>query len=469
MFRTWVVAAGLAALFTAAVVDVPFFWDTVQLGSKHAHFFYQNHLRWQPLPTEMDSGHPPLLGFYLALGWTFFGKTLTVSHWLIWPFLTIFWALLAKLGDFLSKNRLSGWWLVAFVALDSTMAGQSCLVSPDLILVSACTMAIWGILRRQNGWLLAGILLLCAVSMRGMMTAAAVGLWWLWLQCVEHKGFRIIPFFTRSWPFWPGFLLALAFLYWHWDATGWIGHHPQSEWAAAFERADAKGFLRNIAIVAWRWLDQQRWAWWGIALVLCWRQRAWRNPLTVLTLLFVLTLSPTALLYHNLSAHRYFMPLFLALHIMLFELLAIYWQTTAFSSKKWYLRPNIALSMLAILIASGNFIVYPRGVSMDWDSTLAHLAYHPLRSDAMDWLDTQKIDFQHIGSAFPNLNTSEHLYLNGDQRQCAPFDISENEWVLTSNVFNDIDEPEYAQLADGWQLVQRWSHGGVWLEVYGRR
>ena len=63
-----------------AVQHDPFFWDTVQLASKHAHHFYENGLRWTPLPPEIDSGHPPVFGYYLALAWTCFGKTLPASH-----------------------------------------------------------------------------------------------------------------------------------------------------------------------------------------------------------------------------------------------------------------------------------------------------------------------------------------------------------------------------------------------------
>jgi hypothetical protein len=473
MFRLWAIAATLAALFTAAVAEVPFFWDTVQLASKHAHFFYHNQLRWQPLPAAFDSGHPPLLGYYLACGWTFWGKTLPVSHWLMWPFLTIFWALLAQIGHFLSKNTLSGWWLVAIVALDPTVAGQSSLVSPDLLLISGCTMCIWGVLGQHKAWLLAGTLLLSLVSMRGMMTAAGIGLWWLWWQYRTQPQFQWWPTLLRSWPFWPGVLLAGGFLYWHWQATGWIGHHPQSEWAGAFERTDAKGLLRNAAIVAWRWLDQQRWLCWGIACLLSWRFRLWRSPWAVLTLLMALCLSPTALLYHNLSAHRYFMPLFLALHLWVFEALTVWSRqrhtTAQGSATNWwsaFTRPVTVLTALVLNMAAANFIIYPRGISMDWDCSLAHLAYHPLRAEAMHWFDTQGIDYARIGSAFPNLNTGAHLLLNSDQRHCAPFDTARNQWVLISNVFNDIDEPEYAQLANGWRLVRRSGHAGVWVEVW---
>jgi hypothetical protein len=45
-------------------------------------------------------------------------------------------------------------------------------------------------------------------------------------------------------------------------------------------------------------------------------------------------------------------------------------------------------------------------------------------------------------------------------------DFQKNQWVLASNVLNDIDEPEYAELAAHWHLVQRWEQGMVWFELY---
>jgi hypothetical protein len=130
------------------------------------------------------------------------------------------------------------------------------------------------------------------------------------------------------------------------------------------------------------------------------------------------------------------------------------------------IKKTILLTSLVIAIAAGNFWVYPRGVSMDWDSTLAHLPYHNLRAKAMNYIKDQHIDLQTVGTSFPNLNTGEHLLLNGDSRLMSAIDFQKNQWVLASNVLNDIDEPEYAELAAHWHLVQRWEQGMVWFELY---
>ena len=126
--------------------------------------------------------------------------------------------------------------------------------------------------------------------------------------------------------------------------------------------------------------------------------------------------------------------------------------------------------LLVVSLATGNFWVYPRGVSMDWDSTLAHLPYHAMRSEAVAFLEKNDIDFQAVGSAFPNLNTGEHLLLDGDERQFAPLDFEKNQYVLASNIFNDLNEPDYRRLERDWVLLQKWQHPvGVWLVLYQRR
>jgi hypothetical protein len=63
------------------------FWDTVQLAGKHGLFFYENNFLSFVLPNEIDSGHIPFFGFYLAIIWKIFGKSLVVSHFAMLPFM----------------------------------------------------------------------------------------------------------------------------------------------------------------------------------------------------------------------------------------------------------------------------------------------------------------------------------------------------------------------------------------------
>ena len=70
----------LWTIFLLINVNQFFFWDTIQLASKHAHWFYEQNFNSFFLPQEMDSGHFPFFGMLLAFCWKIFGVKLWVGH-----------------------------------------------------------------------------------------------------------------------------------------------------------------------------------------------------------------------------------------------------------------------------------------------------------------------------------------------------------------------------------------------------
>jgi hypothetical protein len=480
---------GVAAWIWSAQHD-PFFWDTVQLASKHAHFFLKNGLHWSTLPPEIDSGHPPVFGFYLACVWSWFGKTLPASHWAMFPFLMgIVW-FLYRLGQRLAGPERA-FWLLPLVLLDPVAAAQSILVGPDIVLLCFFLMATEGVLGRKNLLTSLGILGLCAIGMRGMMTAAALFVFCTvdplstksgagtaraeWRSMMAERGSILFLFL-------PGFAFAAFFLLHHHREAGWTGFHPGSPWSPAFERVTGAGFLKNIAVLGWRWLDFGRIFEWLLAGGLLYRflQKKGKPParrLLLLCLVLLVFLSPSALLYQNLSAHRYFLPCFAAFHLLIFQWFFGRPDFSGFSTPENLRRPEnpknpgrpFIFGTLLLLLALGNFWIYPRDTSMGWDSTLAHLPYHRLRADALEWLDRRNIDLQSVGTAFPNINTGENLLLNGDQRSMRAIDFSQNNFIFASNVFNDVSEADYAVLERDWKQVWRKKHAGVWVEIYARK
>ncbi|MEZ4967536.1 MAG: hypothetical protein R2791_20005 [Saprospiraceae bacterium] len=464
---------GCMIAFVWSTQHAPFFWDTVQLASKHAHHFYEQHLRWTPLPTEIDSGHPPVFGYYLAAVWLVFGKTLAASHWAMLPFLLLNIFLLYRIGLHVGGNRYACW-LLPLVMLDPVVAGQQALVSPDVMLASGFLMAVLGITEKKTLLVIIGILLLSAISMRGMMTAAALFVWLvfvLWMN-VPVTAFRKAVKLLLA--FLPGFLWALWFLWWHHAATGWTGYHADSPWAPAFQKAEGVQMFRNMAVVAWRWLDFGRVFECGALLFLLLQygfprrrgQSVARQYLALLVILIVF-LTPSAILYSNISAHRYFIPCFLALHFLIVLLLTSRPSHNGKPRTPLFIR--IFMTCLVLAIASGNLWVYPRGISMGWDATLAHQPYYALREQAVAFLESENVPFSSVGSAFPNLGTGEQLLLNGDQRHFAEKDFTRNRYMFTSNIFNDFSENDFERLQNEWVLVRRFAHADVWIEIYSRK
>ncbi|MCB0576985.1 MAG: hypothetical protein KDC61_20670, partial [Saprospiraceae bacterium] len=310
--------------------------------------------------------------------------------------------------------------------------------------------------------------------MRGMMTAAALFVWQVFVMRINAQKITFREAVKLLFAFLPGFLWALWFLWWHHAATGWTGYHADSPWAPAFQKAEGVQMIRNMAVVAWRWLDFGRVFECGALLFLLLRygfpkradQSIARQYLALLVVLIVF-LTPSAILYSNISAHRYFIPCFLALHFLVFLLLTSTTSSNRKSHAPRFIR--IFLTCLVLALASGNLWIYPRGISMGWDATLAHQPYYALREQAVAFLESENIPFASVGSAFPNLGTGEQLLLNGDQRHFAEKDFARNCYMFTSNIFNDFSENDFERLQNEWLLIRRFSRAGVWIEIYSRK
>lgn len=164
---------GFYFILTWLVSGNVFFWDTVQLGSKHGLFFYETNFSSILLPDDIDSGHIPTFGMYLAAMWNVFGKTLLVSHFAMLPFLIgIVFQTFILLRRFISEKYIY-LALILFLA-DSTLLSQSVLMSPDVILVFFFLLSLNSVLNNKKTYLSLAVFGLFLISMRGMMVAFAM-------------------------------------------------------------------------------------------------------------------------------------------------------------------------------------------------------------------------------------------------------------------------------------------------------
>lgn len=453
----------IAGVLTLLVQCDPFFWDTVQLASKHAHFFHENGLKWSVLPESIDSGHPPALGYYLAFCWTIFGKSLFVSHWAMFPFLWLNITILWRIAVRVTGRELAAFAFPVFIA-DPVWFTQHILCSPDVLVFSGILLVIQGHFSKNSITSVLGVLLLSVSSMRGMMTAAALGFWELLLLAGPlfsfSRAFRILAAYI------PGAVLAAVFLWWHWLATGWTGYHAGSPWASAFQRTDMAELLRNILIVGWRWLDFGRAGVWILFGVLLWQNRrrmrdlyAGNREWVLLFVCLLIFLTPSALIYRNLSAHRYFLPVFYSFSLLAVALLA---SGRAFSVTI----KKVSLLLVVLFLVSGHYWIYPFGVSSDWDCTVVHRQFHALRREAVIWLDEAGADFSETGTEFPILNSGEMVELNGDTRKMSEYEPGNNRWVITSNISNDFSQETERNLAESMELAWEKYSWPLWIKIY---
>jgi hypothetical protein len=444
---------GFIVWATWVVCNHFFFWDTVQLGSQHAYFFFENGFSNFLLPNEMDSGHPPIFGFYLALTWKIFGKSLVVSHLAMLPFLLgIVWQSF-KLGE-----KLLGEWQAVFFPLilicNPIMASQGVLVSPDVVLVFFFFMGLNNILARTNSLcygLTTAILGLAIISMRGMMVCTVLFFFDLYQNFPKVVNFRKIIS-----PYILGGAAAFSFLLYHYIKKGWIGYHASSEWAEAFQVVDFQGFIKNMAVLGWRLLDFGHIFSTLAILISAFLLRGYQTfnntkTLGILLGISIFILTPTLLIYKGLLAHRYLLPIYI-----IFDFLAL----KLISDLKTGKMQTLLFFTVFMGLISGNFWVYPQPISTGWDSTLAHLPYYRLRNKMAQYIDNQGIKYSAIGTAFPNLRPSKLIDLakNTEGGNFSALDFEKNQYIFYSNVMNDFNKTELDILAKYWQVVKEISY-----------
>ena len=440
-----------------------FYWDTVQLGSKHASFFYENNFGSLLLPDHIDSGHIPSFGMYIALVWKIFGKTLWVSHLAMLPFAFGIVYQLSKLCKYFIAPKYLGAALI-LVLIDPTLLAQLVLVSPDVPLVLFFLMAMNAILDNKKWWLGVSIVALFLISMRGMMLSICL----LLLDVYCNISFRrksaavFRSLLNRSVIYLPALLIFLVFSCYHYSVKGWIGFHSDSPWAGSFERVDIKGFFYNIALLGWRIVDFGRIGIWLVLAIIVSLSGKYifKDARTKLLLYFLITLIvilPANMLWaKGLLGHRYLLPIFLIAALLCVRLLF----SEHVLEKN---REPLAYLMFFVLI-SGHFWIYPPKISQGWDASLAHLPYYQLREQGMEYLKDQKIDIAETASFFPNKGQLSAIDLIDDDRHFQHFDGSQ-QYVFYSNSYNISDE-EIEILNEAYHQIKKFESRDIYVVIF---
>ena len=473
----------LVCVVTWAVRTHFFFWDTIQLASQHAHFFEKTYFTSFLLPDEMDSGHPPTVGLYLAFMWKLFGKSLTISHLCMLPFLIgIIWQ-----AWLLAYRTVGEGWAILFLLLlcaSPMVASQAILVSPDVMLLFFFLMTLNGILAHNTtaklGLTLA-VLGLSMVSLRGIMVAFAcfiIQMYYFFYVNKKNDPLSIKRFFTLILPFSMGGLFTVGFLIFHYMNKGWIGYHASSAWAEAFQVVDFQGFMKNIAVLIWRLLDFGHLF---IALITAFgfiyvkKTLPTTRLLLVILTIMIFILTPTLVIYKGLLAHRYLLPIYVISLLLCVKIIS--------DIKNRHLQ--ICLSTIAFIgLITGNFWVYPPPIATGWDATLAHVPYYDLRTEMMQYIDNRGITYSEIGSCFPNqrsfeltdlnnrqANFPQHLTLSNsvENAQFALFDLNKNKYIFYSSIFNDLTATDLHRLKTEWKVVKAFHKGQIEVILYEKQ
>lgn len=431
-------------------VDNQFFWDTIQLGSKHAHFYFNNGLKWEFLPEEFNSGHIPAFGYYLACCWILLGKTLIVSHLAMLPFIILFLVFIKKVVVTLQEEGRSVP-LLGFVVLtlDPTLISQCSLVSPDIVLLAFLLILIYGMLSAKQVYTIIGSIGLCLISIRGMYCCGLL----LCYSMVTGKHFiKTVSAFL------PALYITGMYYVLHYLDVEWVGVHEDSPWKASLTLTSVRMVTYNIGLIGWRLLDFGRVVWWLALLVyLVWKSdtKALFGKVEIqLALLFLLGFILLTAPFVSLTAHRYYLPVIV---LMLISIVLLVANSPYFSNG----RKQLIYSCIIASQLIGHCILYPPFVSQGWDSSLRYLPALDLFEQVDNYIIDSQIDCSDIGTLFPLRGNVDYRNLQENGCVYSTLDLSENKYVVYSNVMNDFTEKDLQYLRANWKESMRWSSLGI--------
>jgi hypothetical protein len=469
--QTLIVTLPFIGFFTVLTLWVSgngFFWDTILLSSKYAHWFIETNFTSFILPKELDAIHPPTFGLYLAVFWKIFDKSLFVSHIAMLPFLLgIVWQVYLLSNFFFQKKHL--FLVILFVLADTTFLGQSTLVSPDVALVFFFLLSVTSILYRKRLLLIAGLFCLSFISIRGMFAAVAIYSYDIWLN---NSSLSIKLIFktaiNRLIDYIPMTILVLVFLYYHYKVLGYIIPKDSTNWTGHYDAVGLKGIIYNIGILSWRLVDFGRifiYLFLAAFMMNYLRKRFVADQklklLIMFFVLFILINSPYLLFFKQPILHRYLMTANIFCSMILLYILFE-------SGLKIKLSRWIYVISLAGLI-SGNFWIYPDHIAKGWDSTLAHLPWYKIRTEMIRFIETKKIPIDQVGTEFPNKATFENIDLNGRNISFPEKNMQVQPYIFYSNIFNDFSDQELNDLKTNWIIIKEIKRSGVKGVLYKRK
>ncbi|WP_034042231.1 hypothetical protein [Wocania ichthyoenteri] len=410
------------------------FWDNVLFGSEMGNPLFQNGIfKWNSIPLNSDAGHPPFLATLLATGWTLFGKSLTTSHLIMFPFVFgLLWQL-SCFVDFFVKEKTLKIWTFILVISDPTLLSQFVLVNPEIIQLFFFFLALNAILRNNIYLKIIGLAFLGIVTYRGMMLCGGIFIIDVLIHTLIKKR-KIITFFSKRvfLTYSIAAIPACLYLIWRIINKGWVISHPLEIWGNAWEFSSIQDFLinfgRNILVLGHQFTDFGRIILTLFILITFYIKRKqidWKkyNYLLVIAIFSTIVIYFTSLLIKNTMGHRYYITSYLSFGLLSFLLI-----------KEYRMKKFVYIGLLVSLLL-GNLVVYSDSFAQGWDSSLAHLPYWELRKKGIEYMDENELPIKETASFFPNSTSIDNIDLNGDMRSFIKF-TGKEKFVFYSNVYN---------------------------------
>jgi hypothetical protein len=444
--------------------DLPFFWDGVSKAYR-AHWIYTHDFSSLIVPTQFNSGHPPLWITAIALFWTLFGKTLWAARLLL---------LLVNLGAFYQlfllcrKSFVPGVSILffLFVALDPTLIAQTTILNNDMLLLFFILLGLNSLLVGKWGWYTIALSGLLLTNLRGIYCTVAFAL--IHLLLVRYAALAFDKKMLRAYGV--GLLLFAGFLWAQYSELGWVLISKNKNYAPHREAAGFARIAKNAAAYVKNILDFGRVFMWiplGLMLLVVFRNKNRKLSISskrifialiVFTAVFFFGFVP----FSNPMGPRYLMICFLLGAILFVNLL--------FSSTLKKQFRKVLVGVIALALITGHFWIYPATISQGWDSSLAYLNYFSVEKEMLAYLSEENITADQVGTHLP-LN-SRMMATTIDNKKLNPAfakpDLSTNTYFLFSNIENKTKDDGIANLRSQWTEVATFSQLGVYLTLYKR-
>ncbi|MCS7027586.1 MAG: hypothetical protein NZ519_02370 [Bacteroidia bacterium] len=446
------VFASIQTTYVILSIHFPFFWDATYHSQVALHIYEQNFLTIFPEPNT-DAGHPTLFNLYLAFGWRILGKSIEVSHLLQLPFA---WLYVYFTYQLIKKYVPLTWQWVAILllCLEATLTAQIMSLNVDIPLLSGFFMALYGIDRQKNKWIIIGTTFLSLLSIRGWIMSFA-----LFAIDLHYNQWNIKKYYLYLKRY---FLFGFCIVIWL------IAHKIYTKnWFASPIYQSNFCFVvipKNIVVFFFRLLDVGRLVLWLVVLWLIFKERnrilrifnfehflLYSAVITLIT--FFICFVPVT----NPIGHRYFMVVYVLVIIWAVQMSSKYF-------KKWHLAP------IGICFVIGHIWIYPAPIANGWDASLAHISYFSLKKKIWDYMQLQGIPFNQVYT-YPPLHKSAYITdLDTHKTENLPLLNKENfekaHFILYSNISNHFNRPELEKIKTQYIRLYEVKKGLVECAIY---
>ncbi|MEP0265654.1 hypothetical protein [Dokdonia sp.] len=444
------------------LTDIPAFWDATSKFLR-AGWLYDHNFKQLVVPTEYNSGHPPLWISSIAIFWKVFGKAIWSARLLL---LFVNMGAVYQLFLLFKKTRIPQVSILLFLVLciEPTFIAQTTSLNNDILLLFFTLLGINSLLK--NSWFL------YAIALTGILFTNLRGIYIAIVLILTHIAYIKFGIQTLKRNMYYSYAIAivafLSFLLYQYQELGWVIITKNKSYSQHRESTSLINALKNSIAFAKNLLEYGRFVVWLPLLVYLLKFRKGKNidrrskalliPLFLFLFIFFLGMVP----FSNPMGPRYLMICNLLAILLFFNALYTFEYT---SIKK---KVVIAITVLAFI--TGHLWIYPATIAQGWDSSLAYLRYYGLEKEMLSFIEQEEIPFTQIGTNLPMHNRAYARAKDdgASEFQFASIDLQENEFYLFSNIENKTQDEEIEILKKEWEIVKEYTSMGVFLTLYKR-